>query len=473
MPLRIRCHCGQDLVVRRSEWVYFFLGLGAVGLVALSLIAVLLWIDNRQLRSQLEAAGFEARASHPERAERDAVPTETPPAVTSEAPVDAPSEDDVDTEGDHILGAPKPALDASSDLLTRLRRQIRTEPAAPPPDESPPQATESPVPPAALGDLFGEAPILARLLLEQHAENPLLQTALLTSTDRSLRRAAVLELARHWPSTPPPGVREVVEAARANFVELPGGDALAARLAETASGASVLDLDAAVEQLRLGVDELIAADSSLRLFRERLRSLREAGVDVVLALDTTESMDRGLESLTANCRWLLPLLAEQLEGVRVGWLFYKDEVTETVDFDEHSPGTWLARLAEIRAEGGGDVPEGVDAAIRASLELGRFDWRPGAEKRIVLLGDAPPRYATLDATESLLRAAHSEAAFAVHFFGLFPQENDTVPFFERLAAAGGGRQHTPTQETLGSELLEVVLGTGHRSVLERIVELVR
>ncbi|MCH2364071.1 MAG: VWA domain-containing protein, partial [Planctomycetes bacterium] len=191
----------------------------------------------------------------------------------------------------------------------------------------------------------------------------------------------------------------------------------------------------------------------LDTFAELLGGLERGGLDLVLAVDTTRSMEAGLRDLKKACSWLLPSLQWGASGVRVGFLTYKDKVVETHGLSETPGEDLLPHLLELKALGGGDVPEGVDSALRASLELGRFSWRPSAAKRIVVIGDAPPNYSELPAIESLVSSCHEQDGFIVHMIGVHPKEGGRVPFFDRIAARGGGRSPTCPTGDLGKELL--------------------
>ena len=105
------------------------------------------------------------------------------------------------------------------------------------------------------------------------------------------------------------------------------------------------------------------------------------------------------------------------------------------------------------------MPEGIDSAIRGSLELGRFEWRPSAARHILVIGDAPAKYSSLSAIESLVAACHQQDGFILHMVGIHPKENPEVPFFAQIAAHGGGRSPTCPPGNLGEELLSVSLGT--------------
>ena len=73
MPLRIKCRCGQDLVLRYSEWVYVLVGLSIVGFVANLLVIIALLARVSRLEDDL--AALPSAREDTNIVERDADPT--------------------------------------------------------------------------------------------------------------------------------------------------------------------------------------------------------------------------------------------------------------------------------------------------------------------------------------------------------------------------------------------------------------
>src|SRR5690606_5325602 len=66
MPLRVHCRCGQEVIVRYSEWVHVVLGLAILATIANVIVAIILFRDVRRLESEVEervARVIEARES--------------------------------------------------------------------------------------------------------------------------------------------------------------------------------------------------------------------------------------------------------------------------------------------------------------------------------------------------------------------------------------------------------------------------
>lgn len=113
-------------------------------------------------------------------------------------------------------------------------------------------------------------------------------------------------------------------------------------------------------------------------------------LDLVLALDTTQSMHDDIPMLRRD---LVPMLEREIEGyraVRIGFMLYRDyfedylvrrlDWVETLDEVQD-------RLDRIRVAGGRDIPEAVYEALWGSLQ--GFEWH-SENRMIILVGDAPP-----------------------------------------------------------------------------------
>ncbi len=113
-------------------------------------------------------------------------------------------------------------------------------------------------------------------------------------------------------------------------------------------------------------------------------------LDLVLALDTTQSMHDDLPVLRDGLiETLRPLVAEY-ESFRVGFILYRDYLEEYLVRKYDFVDTFALvqdRLNRIRIGGGRDIPEAVYEALWAGVQS--FDWE-GDDRIIILIGDAPP-----------------------------------------------------------------------------------
>ncbi|GHU48355.1 hypothetical protein FACS1894200_05260 [Spirochaetia bacterium] len=139
--------------------------------------------------------------------------------------------------------------------------------------------------------------------------------------------------------------------------------------------------------------ELIYSIGPADLIEKIKRSLeRERGntLDLVICLDTTNSMRDDIDAVR---KALIPMLQEKLADFtefRIGMVLYKDYYEEyltkvigfTSDFKK-----FQRDLNAIRVGGGKDIPEAVHEALYDAAV--KFEW--SAQSRlIVLIGDAPP-----------------------------------------------------------------------------------
>ena len=112
-------------------------------------------------------------------------------------------------------------------------------------------------------------------------------------------------------------------------------------------------------------------------------------LDLVLALDTTESMKNDFPHLRESLVPYLETLTEEFEEFRFGMVLYKDYaeqyVTRVFEFQENL--SMAQRILDTtRVFGGRDIPEAVHEALYAGIH--GFPWEADRHL-IVLVGDAP------------------------------------------------------------------------------------
>ncbi|MBN2509325.1 MAG: VWA domain-containing protein [Spirochaetales bacterium] len=115
-----------------------------------------------------------------------------------------------------------------------------------------------------------------------------------------------------------------------------------------------------------------------------------ASLDLVLALDTTQSMHDDIPHLRKDLVPMLERITAEYTGLRVGVVLYRDYFEEYVTKDfpfQPGLGTVQRILDRIRVFGGKDIPEAVYEAMYAGLH--RYPWQAD-HRMIILVGDAPP-----------------------------------------------------------------------------------
>ena len=152
-------------------------------------------------------------------------------------------------------------------------------------------------------------------------------------------------------------------------------------------------LDAFSEIAKSGSGDLIYSrgpDDVIDLIRGILERERGKTLDIVLCLDTTNSMRKYIDPMREK---LIPMLDELLRSFpsfRIGMVLFKDYyeeyITKVVPFTSDF-SQFQRDLNAIRVRGGGDIPEAVFEALNDGAV--NFPWE--AESRIMLLiGDGPP-----------------------------------------------------------------------------------
>lgn len=118
-------------------------------------------------------------------------------------------------------------------------------------------------------------------------------------------------------------------------------------------------------------------------------------VEVVFVLDTTSSMS-GLIDAAKNNIWSIATTmasAQPAPEMHMGLVAFRDRgdayVTRVLDLSQDLDSMY-ASLMDFRAEGGGDGPEDVNAALAAAVNQVQWSNDPTSYKVIFLVGDAPP-----------------------------------------------------------------------------------
>lgn len=126
-------------------------------------------------------------------------------------------------------------------------------------------------------------------------------------------------------------------------------------------------------------------------FGEYVGGLRKVGLDVVLVIDTTHSMQFVIDELRSRLKEFVATLRRLVPTARVGIVVYRDKGDDyVVKWTDLSFNTQklLDFLSTIQASGGGDWEEAVRDALDTAVH--ELKWRKQSKKVIILVGDAPP-----------------------------------------------------------------------------------
>jgi hypothetical protein len=152
-------------------------------------------------------------------------------------------------------------------------------------------------------------------------------------------------------------------------------------------------LEAFSEIAREGGGDLIYLrnpDEIVNIIRDTLNKEKGKSLDIVLCIDTTNSMRKYIDPLKARLIHALNEILSGFPSFRIGMVLYKDYrdayLNRIIPFTSNFL-SFQRSLNDIRVGGGGDIPEAVYEALHVGAA--RFPWE--AEARImILIGDGPP-----------------------------------------------------------------------------------
>ncbi len=164
-------------------------------------------------------------------------------------------------------------------------------------------------------------------------------------------------------------------------------------------------------------------------------------MDLALVIDTTGSMGDEIAYLQAEVRAVLQALDASHPDLdlRLGLVAYRDrgDAYETRSYEfTRELETFLADLAALEANGGGDYPESVAEGLEVAMGL---DWRTSDTVRVAfLVGDAPPQ---VDRQVTTADAAQTARARGIHLYPIASSGVDTFTelVFRQVAQFSHGR----------------------------------
>lgn len=175
-------------------------------------------------------------------------------------------------------------------------------------------------------------------------------------------------------------------------------------------------------------------------FRKQVEELKETGLEIVFAFDSTGSMTRTIHETKATILEMCDVLRALVPDARIGLVTYRDQGEDyLVRSVPLAIDPWRASnfVQSVTAAGGGDRPEAVRAGLMTAMGQA---WRTTARRVIVLAGDAPAHPGELrDLLPDVKRFAQNRRSF-VHTLITSPERagDDTHRQFRRIARSGRG-----------------------------------
>ena len=236
-------------------------------------------------------------------------------------------------------------------------------------------------------------------------------------------------------------------------------------------------------------------------FSEYLQALRAAGLDLVIVLDSTCSMDVIINRIKPKVENLALALRRLVPSCRIGIVTYRDHGDDYLT--KKLPLTYgIAAVKDfikrIEAKGGGDVPEAVDEGLRVAIQ--EMKWNPKSKSFILLIGDAPPHDADIPRTIAMAAAFRKQRRGTIsildvtshHVYQSTDQKQESSRFvkdvqleegsgerlredvdkaFIEIAEAGGGEAgRLIDEEKIVKNMLLYIVGTQWRAYLTEIMK---
>ena len=162
--------------------------------------------------------------------------------------------------------------------------------------------------------------------------------------------------------------------------------------------------------VRRTIDVARVGSDAFETLRLGVRAERPQALDLAVVLDVTGSMGDEHRYLTDEFENIVAQARRRYPDadLRFALVAYRDHGDDFVvrrwDFTR-SESVMRERLAQLSADGGGDMPEAMDEALDAMLAL---DWRTGTAARMAfLVADAPPHANRLTETLAAVREARA------------------------------------------------------------------
>ncbi len=233
-------------------------------------------------------------------------------------------------------------------------------------------------------------------------------------------------------------------------------------------------------------------------FGSYVGGLRKAGLDVVLVIDATSSMQFVLDDVRESLNQFVATLQRLVPAARVGIVVYRDQgddfVTKWTDLSFHTKKL-SDFLATITAAGGGDFEEAVREAFEVAMQ--DLSWRKKSKRVLVLVGGSPPHAWEVDAVHQLAgdfaddrsrvhaidvtkqahyrhdlamwRAIHGKEEYKAS--PLPDYMKDTAASLAAIAKAGGGEMLELGQdEALLRDVLQLTFGSRWKKEMAKFLE---
>ncbi len=235
-----------------------------------------------------------------------------------------------------------------------------------------------------------------------------------------------------------------------------------------------------------------ALGGSTNQFAAYIAGMRESGLDVVFVVDATGTMGWVIDEVKDRLRDISTVIRSLVPIARFGVVAFRDKESGFITRDQPLTYSTLKVqrfIDDLRAEGGGDIYEAVHEGLKVGIE--GSDWRLGARRIIILIGDYPPDDDEMDAIVRDVRRFSSSGG-VISTLDVSDQSNpavveakvgrkvdrrmyrsDSMLNYRIIADAGGGDSATLEGEvTITRRLITLIMGEQFAQEMGALLELI-
>lgn len=207
-----------------------------------------------------------------------------------------------------------------------------------------------------------------------------------------------------------------------------------------------------VEAIRQGYNDagLDKCPGGVKITTDRTAPATLADLDLIFCIDVTGSMADDIAGVKTAAASIVDTIAAKNDNWRVAIIAFRDwDDSEGYAMFEDFPfsrdkSTVIANINSLSVGGGDDTPEAVFEALMRGIDSNAVGgWRPGVNKQIILMGDAPPHNPSRNAlTPAIVAQAAKDAdpvviqSLVVGNYGSY--DTEAVEAFRELSELTGG-----------------------------------
>lgn len=192
-------------------------------------------------------------------------------------------------------------------------------------------------------------------------------------------------------------------------------------------------------------------------------------LDLIFVIDTTSSMRDDIDAVKLRALEIINSVANGGANWRIAIVTYRDHpqrngeesfYVSNIDLDfSNDQQRVISIINGLQVAGGGaDIPEAVYSGLLTAIGL---DWRDGAKKALVLMGDAPPH--DPEPVTGYTMDTVLQAAFNVDPANIYPiiieNNSNTFTQFQRLADGSSGQLFSAGSATDVVEAISSTIGS--------------